>query len=123
MAELALNGDGASVLGMMDAVDFLRSTYPRARIGISGVTPYAGCNEATCPNLVRPGPRAAAYNAKLLEACAARPWLMCSFPYAALEDPANADHLRPDIACADDIHFLVGGHAEIAAMLYSLRTW
>jgi hypothetical protein len=123
VAELALNGDGASVLGMMDAVDFLRSAYPRARIGIYGVTPYAGCNEATCPGLIRPGPRAAAYNAKLLEACAARPWLMCAFPYAALEDPGNADHLRPDIACADGIHLLAGGHAEIAAMLHALRTW
>lgn len=123
VVELALNGDGAAILGMMDAVDHIHAAYPRARVGISDVTPYAGCNEATCPSLVRPGPRAAAYNARLLEACAVRPWLMCAFPYAALEDPGNANHLRQDIACADGIHLLAGGHAEIATALYALRAW
>lgn len=123
VADLALNGGDGSMLGMLDAIDYLHSTYPRAGVGISGVTPYAGCDNATCPSLVRPGPRAAAYNARLLEACAARPWLMCTFPYAALEDPENSDHIRPAIACADGIHLLVGGHEAIAGMLYALRTW
>jgi hypothetical protein len=123
VAEVALNGDGGSLLGMLDAVDYLHVTYPRATVGIAGVTPYAGCDMATCPSLVRPGPRAAAYNVALLAACTARPWLLCTFPYDTLEDPEEADHIRPDIACPDGIHLLVGGHAEIAALLYALRTW
>lgn len=125
VAALALYGDGGEVLGMMDAVDFIHTTYPHAAVLEVGVLPYAGCDEDTCPPaaLVRPGLRAAAFNAALLDACAARPWLKCVSSYPSFEDPDNPDHLKPAIACADGIHLLPGGHAQLAAAAHALRTW
>lgn len=123
VAQFALHGDGESVLGIMDGADWLHEEYPRAVIGVAGVTPYGGCNLATCPSLIRPGPRAEAYDAALRAACALRPWLLCSFPYRQLEDPQNPSRLRHAIAHPDGIHLLIGGHAELAAMLYALRMW
>lgn len=123
VAAMALYGDGAEVLGMMDAVDFIHTAYPHAAVLEAGVLPYAGCDDATCPSKQRPGFRAAAFNAALLDACAARPWLKCVSPYASFEDPDNPDHLNPAISCADGIHLLPGGHAQLASAVHGLRTW
>jgi hypothetical protein len=123
-AELALYGDGASVLGIMDGWDWIHANYPRATKIATGVLPYGGCDGATCPppGFVRPGERAAAFNAAFLAACAARPWLRCISPYDAFEDPQNQDRLLPAIACADGIH-LNGGHDDLARLLKATRAW
>lgn len=123
VAAYALNGDDASVLGMMDAVDNLRTAQPYSAVILVGVLPYAGCDALTCPSLVRPGNRAALYNAALLAACAARPWLKCVSPYADFEDPDAPDYLKPAIACTDGIHLLTAGHAQLAAAVHAARRW
>lgn len=125
VADRALNGDGGALLGIMDAVDWLHATYPRATLLAVGVLPYKGCDPVVCPPLVnvRPGERAALYNAAFLQACAARPWLRCVSPYDDFEDPAQPDWLRPDIMHADGIHLLSAGHLELAASIKALRRW
>lgn len=123
VANYALNGDDHEVLGMLDAVDWLHIVYPRSKVLLSGVLPYAGCDSATCPILIDPGPRARAYNTAMLAACAARPWLTCTSPYEDFEDPDNPDHLKPMLACPDGIHLLTSGHNQLAATAYGATLW
>lgn len=115
----ALSGDGATVLGMLDGVDWIHATYPRANVILFGVLPYAGCDNATCPSLVNPGNRARLYNAAMLSACASRPWLRCLAPYSAFEDPQNPDHGNPSMVCADGIHWQSAGGHLIGDYLYA----
>lgn len=123
VSEIALNGDGASILGMADAWDYLHATYPHNGIIAIGVLPFKGCDFLTCPFLVRPGERARTYNAKFLAACAQRPWLACLSPYADFEDPLNPDYLDPDIAYSDGIHLVQAGYVRLAPMIAALKSW
>jgi len=109
--------------GTMDSVDLLHSTQARARIVVFGEMPYAGCDNATCPGLVAPGPRATAYNARLQAECATRPWLTCLLPYEEMEDPENADHLLPAYACSDGIHLVNAGSAFLAQKVFNVGGW
>lgn len=122
---VALNGDGgaddAHDLGMLDAADHLRATYPRAQVLAVGVLPYAGCT--ICGINPSPGARAAAYNAALVSACASRPWLTCLVPYDDFEDPQNADRLLPAYACEDGSHLINAGSAALAQEVYDAGTW
>lgn len=125
VADVALNGDGGSDgahdLGMLDAADHIRNAHPTARLLLLGVLPYGGCT--ICGTNPNPGPRAAAYNAALLNACASRAWLTCLVPYEAFEDPASADRLRPEYACGDMIHLVNAGSAALAQTVYDGATW
>jgi hypothetical protein len=123
VADIALNGDGAEVLGIMDGVDYLRAQYPNATILAVGVFPYASCTQVVCGTLVRPQARADAYSVAFLAECAARPWLRCANFYSAYEDPENPGNLRPDIACEDGSHMTTAGRVELADDIKAMRTW
>lgn len=134
VASVALNGSTAIAsgacntaadndCGMLDSIDYLHAAHPRAKVFAIGVTPYAGCDNLTCPNLVEPGARAAAANAGLLSECASRPWLTCIIPYDALEDPNNPDHLRPSMDSGDGIHPNNTGAAAIARSVFDSAVW
>jgi lysophospholipase L1-like esterase len=129
VASVALNGSVAcdtgtpNSCGTLDSVELLHAAHPRARVFVIGEMPYGGCDVLTCPSLEAPGPRAGAYNAALLSACAARPWLTCIFPYDDFEDQDTPDDLLPAYRCADGIHLLDAGSAALAAMVYSSAAW
>ncbi len=130
VAAYALNGDGSTVRGVLDGVDQIHVIAPNAAVVLVGELPYAGCDALTCSSLVDPGGRARQYNADMLAACASRPWLVCLSPYADFEDIGhenpdddNPDFLKPSLACADGIHLLTAGHAQLAAAVHAARAW
>lgn len=119
LADLALNGDGGSDgtndIGMLDAVDFLLSTYPNARLVWTGILPFTGCSEVLCPGLTQAHERALAFNAAMLAACATRSRLVCIDAYEAFEDPENTGYLLPAYSY-DGIHLQQAGTDALSAL-------
>lgn len=128
VAAAALTGNGGACAsgvshscGMLDAADALHLSRPSAQIVIVGVLPFGVCG--ICSAAPDPGPRARAYNAALLEACASRPWLRCASPYAVFEDAQTPNALSSTYGSGDGIHLKNAGSAELAARVLAAGVW